>query len=206
MYIGLNWIANNTNLSSVSYVGGLLVSGLASVGTYISISKILKHILGSSTTLTRYVLGPSFIEGTWIGFLQDEDVTDRVYLVTEQYEQDLENIVIRGSAYTLDGQLNSSWTSKMCNLDPKKGKIIYNFECSSNKKGITFEGVGEFKLCRHSKTEPAALIEGNVYDFVSDSSRSSIVYEKKLKAGQADHKVLFQYAKSYYEEHVNSFK
>ncbi|NMG04931.1 hypothetical protein [Azoarcus taiwanensis] len=180
MFAGITWVSTKTNLPAQNYLVSLSVSVLASIGTYFSTSRVLRWLLRRNKQVRRIILGPSYLDGTWVGYLVDED--KQVFLIVEQYEQDVDGLVIRGSSYNLEETRESRWVSKMCNLEPKKGLISYSFECVTIRRGITFEGFGDFQLCRTAKTEPAVEIQGLIYDFISSSENAKLVEEIKLES------------------------
>jgi len=197
MFVGITWVSTKTDLPSQNYLVSLVVSALASIGTYFSITKALKWLLKRSRKIRKIILGPSYLDGTWVGYLVDEN--GKAFLIVEQYEQDIDGLVIRGSSYNFDELKESRWVSKMCNLDALKGVITYNFECVTVKKGTTFEGVGDFQLCRTAKTEPPCEIQGLIYDFISSSENAKVVEEVKLDSSVVEFEAVKK-AKAFWKE------
>ncbi len=75
--------------------------------------------------LRKWILGQRYLQGTWVGYYVDHDGIVR--LIVEQYEQDFVSLVVRGSAYSLAGEVHARWTSEATHIDGLTGTLVYSY-------------------------------------------------------------------------------
>ena len=96
---------------------------LLSVGIYKALAAGLLKVTRRWKFVKRWMLGASYINGTWVGKFCAEDGS-LVYTV-EHFEQDLAELNIRAHAQRPDGGWYADWESKAANIDERGGKLTY---------------------------------------------------------------------------------
>jgi|GEM_PF-920263 len=175
------------------------VALLASSGTYNLVAKGLKQLLRGVRKVKQWILGPSYLEGTWIGYFTDQHHCP--YYVIEHFEQDLMNLIIRGVAYYENGETYAQWSSTTTNIDVHPGMLIYSYTCDVYQSKMSHQGIAVFNLWRNSVTKPPYRIEGYTADLVNNVRTSS--REKKLSTDFIETQKALGEAKRFAEKELN---
>ena len=147
----------------------VILTVLISVGTYKIVSRSLIVLLDFVPLLKRYVFGPSYMEGTWIGRFYDSQ--QRPKFTVEHFVQDLGGIVIRGWAFNEDGSTYADWSSDTVSVDAKIGGIRYTYDCDVMFKNTRQQGIGSFKVASFGLFRNPTSIKGYSAD-LTDGTRS----------------------------------
>jgi hypothetical protein len=152
MFISIKAAYSHELLSIVlpEYFQNVVIEGslwlVGSAAVYSSISRGLMVPIRRIQRVRRFLLGPAFIEGTWVGWFKGHSGRTR-YLV-EIYEQDLSHIRMRGYAYASDGREHSVWCTRSTNLDVKRGTFSYTYSVSVVDDPKVRDGVCEYHFFR----------------------------------------------------------
>src|SRR5215208_4704616 len=101
---------------------GAVSALLLSSGIYRVIAMGLVELLRRSRWLKSKLLGPYYLEGTWVGYFEGHEGDIRY--VVEVFEQDLSSLTIVGRSYTIDGRAHAQWASEAASLDVRHGRLI----------------------------------------------------------------------------------
>ena len=161
--------------SGLQLIGTAAGVVLASTGLYKLLYSSIVGLLRANRWVKQRILGPSFVEGTWVGHFTGREGDIR--FIVEYFEQDLTGLVIRGSSYTDQGESHATWLAENCRVDPDAGTLIYTYTCDVRSRSVTLQGIGSFALRRHSRNAAPYEIEGYVADLV-DGTR---LHAKEIK-------------------------
>ncbi len=165
----------------------IAITALISVGTYKIISRLLAILFDKIPLLKRYIFGPSYVEGTWIGRFYDSKQAPKI--TVEHFIQSLGGIVIRGWAFNDDGSTYADWSSDTVSVDARTGNIRYTYDCDVMFKNTRQQGIGSFKVTESGLFKNPTAIKGYSADLTdgtrsenteSNISRSLIVPEAAL--------------------------
>jgi hypothetical protein len=137
----------------VAYVTSGAVYGLAATG--------LRYVLDRWRRSRQWFLGPSYLEGTWIGSYRTK-AGEKLYTV-EHFEQSLDGLTIRGqSSSAADRTPRFKWTSKACSIDETAGALTYSYTCTDLAAipASPFEGIANFTFQRQNTKAPPEKIDG----------------------------------------------
>lgn len=145
---------NATFVQYLAPVAALLLS----VGIYKTLASGLLKITRRWKFVKRWMLGASYINGTWVGKFSAEDGS-LVYTV-EHFEQDLSELKIRGQGQRADGSWFADWESEAANIDERAGKLTYIYTCQKQTPSNPFHGVCEFHFQRADAESRPTVIHG----------------------------------------------
>ena len=116
----------------------IAITALISVGTYKIISRLLAILFDKIPLLKRYIFGPSYVEGTWIGRLRFETGSKNP---GRAFHSKSWRIVIRGWAFNDDGSTYADWSSDTVTVDARTGNIRYTYDCDVMFKNTRQQGI-----------------------------------------------------------------
>jgi hypothetical protein len=155
---------------------GAITTIVLSVGTYVLIAKGFIEVLRRFRWLKSKLLGPYYMEGTWVGYFTGRG--GHIRFIVEVFEQDLSSLTITGRSYTMDDDLHAQWISEATSLDVEKGQLIYTTLLDIGSRGNTELSLVRVQLQRKSAKSAPDAIEGFAAD-LTDGIRIGI-REKKL--------------------------
>jgi hypothetical protein len=139
------------------------------------VSTVLRH----NKYLKKVVLGPSYMEGTWVGHFIGHN--DDIRYVVEIFEQELDYLVIRGYSFSEDGTRHAQWLSDALHIDSIKGRITYTYTCDVLSMGSPHQGIGVFDVQRENSRAHPTGIHGYVAE-VTDGIRLPV---KEIKMSES---------------------
>jgi hypothetical protein len=160
----------------------LVIGIVGSVGTYQLLAKGLLWLFNWSRLLRKMVLGPEFLEGTWIGSYKDP--AGEMRFTIEYFEQGLEQVLVRGQAFTENGEPYGQWLSRAVTVDPEKGTIVYTYDCDVHSRNFSFQGIALFQFERDNPRKAPLVLNGYSADLI-DGVRSSN-RQHKISDGKVD--------------------
>ena len=156
-----------------------LISGsftfLGSVGTYRLLAWGLTWLLHRSLSVRRWIFGPSFLHGTWVGFFIGH-AQDKRFTI-EKFDQDLDGLVINGRSYMENRQLHGQWTSEATSVDARTGRLIYTSSFDVVSSSTTLNGICTFQFDRSASYKAPHSITGFAHD-LNDPRRITVREEK----------------------------
>lgn len=187
-----------TNLITTHPKLSVVAAGLISVGIYRMLTLVLMGLFRQCGWAKRFILGPYYMEGTWIGFFVGHD--SKVRLFAETFEQDLRNLVIKGKAFKEDGSYHGSWVSDNVNINVKLGKISYTYEADVIGNSFTNPGLAHFNLERESMEKPACRMVGFSSDIFNPAKLKA--FEEKVSCKtDCESDFAFERAKEVYQKY-----
>ncbi|WP_086776012.1 hypothetical protein [Vibrio coralliirubri] len=90
-------------------VASVAVAGVFTLGIYRVVNTIFLTIFRKVKLIKKFILGASYMEGTWVGFFVGHNKNIR-YLV-ETFEQDLSLLKVRGRVYRDDFSYHSGFVA-----------------------------------------------------------------------------------------------
>lgn len=145
------------------------VSGLVlSVGVYRLLSLGLRWLMERSTWVSRKVLGPHYVHGTWIGWFEGHTKEKR-YMV-EHFVQDLDSLVITGRSYDSDLREHGYWESEAASVNARKGKLVFTYKFDVLTRQSSLVGIHTSLLSRRSAHSAPVALSGFAHD-LNDATR-----------------------------------
>lgn len=103
----------------------IIIAFITSAIFYNCVYKCLLFICKKSSLLKKWFLGKNYFEGLWIGYYLDNN--EKIYYY-EFFEQDLEELIIKGTALNENGEHISSWTIIHPYINTNESKFAYYYE------------------------------------------------------------------------------
>lgn len=122
------------------------ISAVISLGVYRLIATFIVDLSKKITPLKKFLLGNHYLEGTWVGYYLGKSGEER-YII-ERFEQEVDNLVIRGRAYDHNANLHTTWTANPVNIDSVLGQLSYMYKCEPIKGKDDHNGVAVFNFDR----------------------------------------------------------
>jgi hypothetical protein len=148
----------------------MLVGVGGSTAIYTAAAKLLVILLEHVRWLKKFFLGKDDLQGTWIGTYVNVE-GERIYTV-EHFEQDLENLAIKGKGFNRQGDVTGEWNSITSAIDSVNKKLIYAYTCDRYKELVQFQGVCVFALERPTSTRRPMTIHGYSADLTEGGKKT----------------------------------
>lgn len=197
LWLGINKVIE---IETIPFFITTILSALVSLGFYRSMSGILKKIFMNIKFVKKFVLGNYYLEGTWVGFFIGNN--GRVRFLCENFEQDLEGIVIQGSSYTDCKKIHGSWIAKNPVIDIKEKRITYYYEADMIKNLFINPGLASFKMDKINKSSYINRLNGFSSD-IYNPNKLFAVEEKISESFIFDVNFILQHAQEVYEKNKN---
>lgn len=144
------------------------------------------------------LLGPYFIEGTWVGYQQGGETGG--YFIVETYDQSLTAITATGTRFTRSGEIHSRWESRSVRLNRKTRSLVQENACSMPRSGRLFSEFVFYSLRNGAKGKPPDRMEGFTLDGVTRNRRIRV--EEKASDGILAHSEGFSIARDTFRQFV----
>ncbi|MEZ8861870.1 hypothetical protein [Vibrio sp. 10N.247.311.51] len=154
----------------------VVIAGVFTLGIYGMVNAILLAIFRNFKWFKKFILGATYMEGTWVGFFVGHQGKIR-YLV-ESFDQDLSLLKVRGRVYRDDFSYHSSHTSTDATVDIVNGKLSYSYDADAIPNTHINAGLARFELVRNSREKPAHHIVGYSSDLFH--SKKLTAFEDKI--------------------------
>jgi hypothetical protein len=168
---------------------GAITTIVLSVGTYRLIAKGFVEVLRRSRWLKSKLLGPYYMEGTWVGYFRGHQ--DDIRYTVEVFEQDFSSLTITGKSYTVADELHAQWFSEATSLDVEKGQLTYTSSLDILSRKSPEQSLVVVQLERKSAKSAPDAIEGYAAD-LADGVRIRIREEKASSRAMAHRDALPQ--------------
>ena len=156
------------------------ISVFASAGVYQTLATSFSTLLLLWPWGKRIIFGGYYLEGTWVGYYQED--TYFCYVV-EVIEQDLDTIVIKGSSYDQNLNRRAQWTSDAVTFDAISGVLNYSYTCHIIPDKTVDQGIAIFSLVRERTGKAGTDLYGYSTD-VKDGTRTASWEHKITHTGQ----------------------
>lgn len=141
---------------------GLLAAGLISIGTYRVFFNLLSFLVKHIFWIKQLIFSAYYLEGTWVGYYISQDGRPRFFI--EQFEQSIDNMVIRGKSYEQQGEYHGSWIAENPNMNIFTGQLTYQYTANTLINTHINPGLAMFNLERNNSNTPPHMMLG----FTSD--------------------------------------
>ncbi|AGH81193.1 hypothetical protein PCNPT3_06265 [Psychromonas sp. CNPT3] len=158
-----------------------IVTLLSTVGIYNLFVKTLSSLARNWLWLKKYLLGATFLNGTWVGEFKGSN--NEKIITVEAFDQTLNHLVIRGESFKENGESYAQWISKATFINETDGVLTYTYTCDKDDDKSTFQGVCVFNFERAAAHLPPTYIKGystDVIDGVRTSNREKKIDDKLL--------------------------
>lgn len=180
----------------------LVITFLSSLGFYRLINNLLGMAFRKVKLFKRFILGPFYLEGAWVGFFVGKN--NKVRLIYEQFEQELDSLVIKGYSYNEDGSSHGDWIAKNPVIDNEIGKMAYYYEAKVNTYPAINQGFAEFNFRRTCKSDIISEMTGFSSDLYTPEKVPA--YEKKVMGcKKQDERFYIDEARKVYESNKDKF-
>jgi hypothetical protein len=140
-----------------------LAAFIASVGGYSLVVNTLPGLADSWKPLKKFFIGPSYVEGTWVGFYITKE--NEVRYIVEVFEQNNFNVNLRGVSYDEQGNFSDKWTAPIVTIDQPTGMLKYMYESvPEGESSSVHYGIANYQFVRQSLSTPPNGFEGTVID------------------------------------------
>lgn len=137
---------------------GVLLVALMSIGVYRLLFLLLSFFVNQFQIIKRWVFSSDYIEGTWVGFYIG--VSGKVRYLIENFEQNFDGVVIKGTAFDENKNIHSFWTSESVNLDTIKGELTYQYKVRTPNEQTDPIGLAYFSYNRSNSRKPVWFLNG----------------------------------------------
>jgi hypothetical protein len=159
--------------STLNIYSKTVIVYIGSVAFYQLLASSLRWLFDHVRWVRRKVLGPEYLEGTWIGCFAGQGGEKQ--FTVEHFEQTLDGIVIRGYAQNETNALFAQWTSKSVAIDSVKGTLTYSYDCDLRaSKG---QGLAMFMFQRKDFHKPPGGLVGYSADLVDGIGSPNTEYK-----------------------------
>lgn len=141
---------------------GAGVAFLVSVGFYKSLAATLLLLLRHVGILKKWILGPSYLEGTWAGILIGKTGLRRI--IVEHYEQNPFELVVRGKSFTEDGAPHAEWYTLSTRIEEQQGILYCFYQTRILHRPAPVDGIGRLTLLRSRPNQASSRMSGHVVD------------------------------------------
>lgn len=151
-------------------------AALISLGLYRFICSIFLTTFRNVTKFKKFILGASYMEGVWVGFFLGHE--NKIRYLVESFEQDLNELIIRGKVYLEDGTYHCSYVSQKATIDTKNGKLSYSYDADAITNTHINPGLARFEIERESRESKPHRITGYSSDLFN--SKKLMAFEEKV--------------------------
>lgn len=165
-----------TNLILIYPIISIFFAGIFSLGVYRFLTTILLSLFKNIIFVKKFILGPNYMEGTWVGFFVGHQ--NKIKYIVETFEQNLTELKIRGNIYNDNGRFHGSYISHNVTIDTRNGTISYLYDADVINNTHINPGLAKFNFERQNKEAPPTRLIGYSSDLFSPLKL--IAFEEKI--------------------------
>lgn len=161
-------------LKDIKWAAAVMLSTVAlltSAGFFRLLTLLLRSFMENSVRIRRFVLGPHYMHGTWVGWFKGHS-GDKRYMV-EYFSQNLDSLVITGRSFTDTFDPHGQWKSESTAIDVKHGQLLFTYIFNVITHPTALAGVHTSVFERRSPNNPPTAISGFAHD-MNDSTRIAV--------------------------------
>lgn len=158
-----------------SQVMASLATLMGSVGFFRLLSVGLRWWMSKSHNVRKFVLGPYYMHGTWVGWFVGHG-GDKRYMV-EHFAQDLDTLRTTGRSFTDQLLAHGQWTSQSVTVDVEHGQLVFTYFFDVVTNATALAGVHTSTLDRRSQFDAPTALGGFAHD-MNDPTRIAVHSEK----------------------------
>ena len=122
-------------LETNSFIINLIVTFLVSLSFYKFVFHLILAICKKTRFIKKIVLGKNYFEGLWIGYFIVDSKVEYYY---ELFEQNLEELTIKGRSFNKNKELTGEWTIQKPIVNVAGSRITYYYEMDvANSNDVT---------------------------------------------------------------------
>lgn len=144
---------------------------LTSVGVYRLLTMALRWLMGKFECIRALVLGPSYVNGTWVGWFRGH--TNEFRYMVEHFEQTLDSVVIRGWSYTNGKTFHGHWLSDSVVIGADDGHLRFTYKFNVHTQSQPLHGLNDSLFQRASPQHAPYAYSGLAHD-LNDQKRISV--------------------------------
>lgn len=152
-----------------------LAALLGSAGFFRLLTLALGWLMSKSHRVRKFVLGPYYMHGTWVGWFTGH-AGDKRFMV-EHFVQDLDGLRITGRSFTDQLAPHGQWRSQAVTVDAEHGQLVFTYFFDVISNSSTLAGVHTSTLDRRSQYDPPTALGGFAHD-MNDPTRIAVHSEK----------------------------
>lgn len=114
-----------SNIYGLYWILDMLITGIISATFYDLMYKMLLQACQKLHILKKLLLGHRYFEGLWIGYYTSDGIRTFYY---EYFEQSLESLSIKGTAFDENFNQIGSWTIMQPYINIEESKLAYYYE------------------------------------------------------------------------------
>lgn len=174
---------------SASYQAAAVAAGvLGSMALYRGIASLLFAAFQKNLRFRKFVLGPEFLEGTWVGFFSHGD---SCHFTVEFFNQESGGTKITGREIDSDGKTYASWNSDATSVSTEDRKLLYAYTCDLSGSAGKHQGIAVFSMVGSGKMSPPDVLDGYSCDLTDGKKNTNKEYKISDDCVD-DHKALVQ--------------
>lgn len=154
----------------------VIAAGIFTLGIYRVINTIFLAVFRNFVPLKKFILGASYMEGTWVGFFVGHN--GNIRFLVETFEQDLSLLKIRGRIYRDDFVYHGSHISTDASFDAINGRLSYSYDADSILNTHINAGLARFSLERKGREDAPHHMVGYSSDLFH--SKKLTAFENKI--------------------------
>lgn len=163
-----------TSLSTASKAAAVVAGSLGSMALYRGIASLLFSAFRKNLRLRKFILGPAFLEGTWIGFFPHGD---SFHFTVEFFNQETGETKIIGREFDADGQTYASWKSYASSVDVDDRRLTYAYSCDVFGRDTQQQGLGVFDMVGKGKRSAPNMLDGYASDLIDGEKDTNKEYK-----------------------------
>lgn len=148
---------------------------ITSAGIYRILALVFRWLMERIEFLRELVLGPYYMNGTWIGWFRGHSGELR-YMV-EHFAQDLDSLVITGRSYISSGKEHGYWISDAVLVDGKRGQLTFTYKFEVITQSQPLIGIHTSLFERKTTHDAPTGYSGFAHD-LNDKTRISVHAQK----------------------------
>lgn len=174
------WVYLQTLIDKYPIIS-IIIASIFTLGIYRLINTMLMAFFRNCQPFKKFILGPTYMEGTWVGFFVGHN---NIRYLVETFEQDLSLLKIRGRVYREDFTFHGSHISTNASLDIVSGHLSYSYDADTIPNTHINAGLARFTLDRDSREQAPHRIIGYSSDLFNPKNykifRKSILTRLQL--------------------------
>jgi hypothetical protein len=144
---------------------GILVGALTGTGLFEALAKLVEFAFKRRRFIKKFILGPSYLEGCWVGFYIGASGQPR--LIREFVRQDWSSVFINGQAFNIDGTPHGQWRSVVAMVKGEEG--LLRGDLVGDLDSGHYDSLIEYQL----EGDPPKRRSGRIVDIVSNRNAGS---------------------------------
>jgi hypothetical protein len=155
---------------AVAYLALFTLGAVGSLGAYKSLASGLRILLENVRPLRRLIMGPLYVEGTWVGFNM---IKNQTYYVVDRYEQSLTGTVtVRGNGWKgIPRQAvarRAHWVSKSGFIESGAGTLSFLSNVSLIEENTSCDAVTLLTFRRKDDRSPPTELHGYSINIIAN--------------------------------------